>query len=176
MSYELDKGAKKRWFLWPAVLLLIAAVALGAWLHWHNTPKPIAVNTSPVPAAVAQAVNFPIYYPDPQKLPPGYQLDLNSFRSPVKNGAAYTVRYGDGKKMVFSVQAKPSDSELQTFKSSDIPLRIDYQTPLGLAEIGAYHSQTLVSLPVDGGPWIVITAPPDINQDQLKAVLRSLRQ
>jgi hypothetical protein len=109
-------------------------------------------------------------------LPPGYNLNTNSFNlSPDKKGVYYSVSYGANKKIVFSVQVKPTDNELQSFNSNYIPLRVDYQTPIGQAEIGAYHSQTLVSLPVINGPWIVITAPPDINQDQLKQVLRAIK-
>lgn len=146
----------------------------GAWLHWHHSSTPPVVKTSPVPKEVAQAVNFPVYYPDPKKLPAGYSLNTGSFSSPVKNGVSYSVSYGSGQKIVFSVQTKPSDNELQSFNGNYIPLRIDYQTPIGQAEIGAYHSQTLASLPVINGPWIVITAPSDINQDQLKQILNAI--
>jgi hypothetical protein len=156
------------------ILLVVTAGAIGLGLHWRTTPAPI--NNSPVPKAVAQAVNFLVYYPDQKKLPPGYNLNTNSFNlSPDKKGVYYSVSYGANKKIVFSVQVKPSDNELQSFNSNYIPLRVDYQTPIGQAEIGAYHSQTLVSLPVINGPWIVITAPPDINQDQLKQVLRAIK-
>jgi hypothetical protein len=150
-------------------------VGVGLWSHGRHTTVPKPINNSPVPEAVAQAVNFPVYYPDPDKLPAGYTLNTGSFASPVKNGASFSVSYDNGKKIVFSVQTKPSDTELQTFNSSYIPLKVDYQTPVGQAEIGAYHNQTLVSLPVVNGPWVVITAPLDINQGQLKTVLSSLK-
>jgi hypothetical protein len=170
---KANKSTKNmQWVLLTVALLLIASGVAGLWLHREHNPA-IA---SPVPKAVAQAVNFPVYYPDPNKLPAGYNLNQNSFSVPVKNGVAYSVSYDNGKKIVFSVQAKPSDNELQSFNSNYIPLRIDYQTSLGQAEIGAYHSRTLVSLPVINGPWIVITAPSDIDQSQLKQVLSALRQ
>lgn len=181
MSYDLEKGVKKRWLLWLIIVFVIAGVATGAWLHWrphqtHTLPKP----ASPVPAAVSQAVSFPVYYPDQAKLPAGYVLDLNSFKTPVKNGVAYSVSYGNNQKLVFSLQAKPSANELESFKANYIPLRIDYQTDIGQAEIGAYNNhgnvQTLISLPTKTNTWIIITAPYDTNQDKLKKVLNSLKQ
>jgi hypothetical protein len=181
MSYDLKRGTKKRWFLWPAISLLVTLAAVGAWLHWHNhrtdsSPK----NNSPVPAAIAQAVNFPVYYPDPKKLPAGYVLDTASFIKHSDKGITYSVDYDNGQKLVFSVQPKASASDLQNFNTSYIPLRIDYQTPIGQAEIGAYnnHGQTesLISLPTDTNAWIIITGPYSIDQSQLKQVLNSLKR
>jgi hypothetical protein len=181
MSYDSQRGASKRWLLWIIVALVIAGAATGAWLHWHpskadSPPK----SASPVPAAVSQAVSFPVYYPDQAKLPTGYVLNSSSFKTPVKNGVTYSVSYGNNQKLVFSVQAKPSDSELESFKTNYIPLRIDYQTDIGQAEIGAYNNhgntETLVSLPTNTNAWVIVTCPYDINQDNLKQVLSSLRK
>jgi len=152
-----------------ALIGLVIVVGAAVWLATQRS-------SSPVPKNVAQKVSFPVYYPDQAKLPAGYRLDRNSFASPVKNGVAYDVVYAGGKKIVFSVQVKPSDNELQSFNSNYIPLRLDYQTKLGQAEIGAYRGQTLASLPIIDGPWIVLTAPPDINQGQLKQVIQAIRK
>lgn len=148
----------------------IGIVILGSASSYYYATRTIGL----VPKDISKAVSFPVYYPDSKKLPSGYVLDTASFSSPVKNGVAYTVQYDDNKKIVFSVQAKPADNELQAFRGNYIPLRIDYQTRLGLAEIGAYHSQTLVSLPIIDGPWVVATAPSDTDQTKLKQVLDSL--
>ncbi len=180
MSYGLEKRSKRQWFFWPVILLVIAGAAAGSWLHWHHKTGSAPKTTSPVPVSIAQAVNFPIYYPDPKKLPPGYRLNVNSFNSPVKNGVTYSVSYDNSKKIVFSLQEKPSENELTSFDNNYIPLRIDYQTIIGQAEIGAYNNhgniQTLVSLPTRTNAWIIITAPYNINQDELKHVLNSLKQ
>lgn len=177
---EKGAGTGKRWVLAIAVFSLIALGSGGAWVYTHRgssqLPKPsVAESLNPVPATVMAAVDYKVYYPDTTKLPTGYTLDEHSFNVLVKNGIAYTVSYESGKKIVFSLQTKPADDELASFRSNYIPLRTDFQTPLGQAQIGAYHSQTLVSLPLLDGPWIVITAPPDINQDQLKQVINSLK-
>ncbi|HET7320232.1 MAG TPA: hypothetical protein VFI84_01435 [Candidatus Saccharimonadales bacterium] len=149
-------------------LLIIAMLSIGI--------LQIAHTTSPVPKTVAQSVKFPVYYPDPKKLPKGYILDTDSFANPLNQGVQYAVGYDGGKKIVFTVQTKPSDNDLQAFNNSYIPLRIDYKTPLGQAEIGAYQLQTLVSVPINNGPWVIITAPGDINPADLKQILLALKK
>jgi len=177
MVYRGDRPLKRRkWRNWiiAAVIVLGAGAAVGFYLRPKAQPN--KSDQTVVPATISAKVSFPVYYPDPKKLPAGYSLDRSSFSTPVKNGVTYKVLYSGGKKLVFSIQTKPSDNQIQTFNSNYIPLRIDYQTPVGQAEIGAYHGQTLVSLPVTNGPWIVITAPTDINQGQLKTILSSIRR
>lgn len=156
-------------------LVIIAGGGLAGWAHWHKrplAPQPASV----VPLSIKAAVAYPVYYPDQAKLPAGYFFVASSFQSPMKNGVNYSINYGNSKKIVFTLQSKPSDSELKTFGANYIPLHYDFQTKIGQALIGAYHKQTLASLPVANGPWIVITAPPDINQNQFKQVLQSLRK
>lgn len=168
--------ADKKIWLSIALIVVVLGGALAGAAVLSKQPKKAAIRPSPVPVNISRAVNFKIYYPDQSKLPAGYVLDKNSFALPVKNGVAYSVSYDKGKKIVFSVQTKPVDSELQSFNANYIPLRVDVQTPLGQAEIGAYKGQTLASLPILNGPWIVITAPSDINQQQLKQVINSIKQ
>lgn len=146
-------------------------VAFGGWFYMKNA-------RSPIPKNISQSVSFPIYYPDQKKLPQGYTLSLKSFTSPQKGVILYSVKY-KGKKLVFSLQKKPSDNDIQSFYLNYIPLRNKMQTQLGQAEIGAYRSggnlQTVVSLPTNKGTWLIITAPYDINQNQLKQILDSLK-
>jgi hypothetical protein len=166
---SVKRRGKRLIYLLILILLGIAGWGLYLFLS-HRT-------VSPVPKNIRQAVSFPIYYPDPKKLPASYTLDTKSFTAaPDKNGVAYWINYYSGKRLVFSVQPKPSDSELQNVNSNFIPIRIDYQTPVGQAEIGTYNNQTFVSLPIINGPWIVITAPADINHDHLKQILKSVRR
>jgi hypothetical protein len=160
--------------LWLAVLLvLLIGAGTAAFIFFKPEKKPVYTGT--VPQAIAQAVNYKVYYPEAAKLPAGYHLDNNSFKNPVKNGVAYTVSYGQAQHLVFSVQPKPSDAELQSFIANYIPLKLDFQTSLGQGSIGAYQGKTLASLPLINGPWVVVTAPPDVNQDHLKQILRSLK-
>jgi hypothetical protein len=167
------KGSKhKLLVLGIASLLVLTGGGAGGWFFTHRS-------VSPVPKNIQSAVSFPIYYPDQKKLPTGYTLDLQSFKVPQKNGVAYSVDYGLSQKLIFSVQPKPSNAELESFNASYIPLRNDYQTPVGKAEIGAYNShgvlESLISLPTNGSTWLIITAPYNVNQDQLKQVLQSIK-
>jgi hypothetical protein len=167
--------ADKKVWLSVALIVLVLAGALAGAVVLSQQPKKTRGPISPVPASISHAVNFKVYYPDQSKLPVGYIFDKNSFANPVKNGISYSVNYGNGSKIVFSLQTKPSDNELQTFNGNFIPLRIDIQTPLGQAESGVYREKTLASLPITNGPWVVVTAPKDINQQQLKQILSSLK-
>lgn len=168
---------KRRLFLarWRLIIIagfgviFFAGILFGGWFYFFRS-------TNPVPVSIAKLVSFPIYYPEQKKLPVGYALDQNSFRSPIKNGIGYAVNYGENQKIVFSVQATPTDNDIQDFNNSYIPERTDFKTPLGQAEIGKFKSQILVSIPIKNGSWVVMTAQPDIDQDKLKTVVRSLRK
>jgi hypothetical protein len=152
---------------------LIAGIGLAGWMYTHRT-------ISPVPKNVSKKVSFIVYYPDPKKLPAGYILDTASFSNPQKEAVLYSVKYDNNKKIVFSVQPKPSEDELQNFFSNYIPLRNQLDVSIGHAEIGAYNLKndlkTMVSLTTKTSTWLIITAPSDINPDMLNQVLASLRQ
>lgn len=156
------------------VLVITAAAASVLLIHNQKTK-------SIVPENIQKSVGFPIYYPDEKKLPAGYSLNKTSFSNPRNNGVTYFVSYDGSKKIVFSAQPKVSDQEMNLFYKSYIPLKTEVKTAIGKAEIGAYNNAgkvtTLVSLPTeDSKTWLVITAPADINQSQLKQVLQSLRK
>ncbi|MDB5182323.1 MAG: hypothetical protein JWO47_107 [Candidatus Saccharibacteria bacterium] len=154
--------------------LLVLGGGYGAWVFLHRV-------VSPVPKAIRASVNFPVYYPDQKKLPVGYTLDLHSFKNPHPNTLLYNVTYGNGKKLVFALQVKPSDDDIQSFYANLIPLRNKMDVPAGHAEIGAYNNggkidtQSVISLPTATNTWIIITGPGDIDQGQLKQVLTSIR-
>jgi len=133
---------------------------------------------SPVPKSIAKSVNFDVYYPEQKKLPAGYTLDLRSFASPQKGVVIYSVDYGNGKKLVFSVQQKPSDSDIAGFYANHLSLHTNIQLPAGAAASGAINTgnqlRSLVSISTNTNAWILITGPPDINQSQLKQVLQAI--
>ncbi|HSW79002.1 MAG TPA: hypothetical protein VLF88_03250 [Candidatus Babeliales bacterium] len=155
-------------------LLLAGLVGLaGGLLIYRQTHQ------SPVPPNIQKAVKFPVYYPDPKKLPVGYQLSLSSFSLPRPDVVVYTLNSDSGQKLNISVQSKPDDSVIQNFNSKAIPLRREYHTKFGLAQIGAYQNaqpQTIASLPTDDNVWIIVTAPANINQAELKQILSSLKK
>ncbi len=155
--------------------LLVLAASFGGWKFLHRV-------VSPVPKAIQANVTFPVYYPEQKKLPAGYTLDLTSFKSPEKNAVVYAVRYGTNKKLVFALQEKPSDDDIQSFYANYIPLRNKLDVPAGHAEIGAFNNggktatQSVVSLPTTNKTWLIITGPNDIDQNNLKQVLESIRK
>jgi hypothetical protein len=168
----------KRVLLILGLIIIVAALLVGGIIihkHWH---KRVPLSPDPVPLSVRKSVGFPVYYPVQNDLPTGYTLDLKSLTSPSNGVLIFTVDYGSNK-IIFSEQKKPSSTQIQSFNANYIPLRTGYQTPAGQAEISAYNNgnknlQTLVSFPTNGSTWIIITAPPNINQNQLEQVLSAI--
>jgi len=182
MSMQNELPVRERAFYHNKVIvggfcMIVVVILATTMILYHLKQRHI----SPVPQSIAQSVDFPIYYPVQSRLPSGFTLDPGSFKQPIPTGINYTVTYGNQatEDLVFSLQPKPSDSALQKFDASYIPLHNSYQTSIGQAYIGAYNTkqvtETLVSLPVDSSDtWIIVTAPYNINQGQLKQVLSSL--
>lgn len=129
-----------------------------------------------VPKEIQKSVDFPIYYPN--QLPSGYMLDPASFRLAEPGVVLFAVRYGEGKDIVFSEQQQPSNSEMDKFISSYLPLNSALQLPLGQAKVGAYGNapniRTIVSLPLHKGPWLIATAPSEVGHEDLVKILQSL--
>lgn len=167
------RGAKKRirskkLFLIPLcglvlIGVLVAVLAAGG-------------SASLVPKKIQKSVDFPIYYP--ASLPAGYTLDIPSFQLAEAGVVLFTVSDSNGKDIVFSEQQQPSTSDMDKFISSYLPLNSVLQLPLGQAKVGAYGSapniRTVLSLPIRNGPWLIVTAPSDVNHDDLASILKSL--
>ena len=138
----------------------------------------LSIHHSPVPKDIRKGSNFSIYYPEEGKMPSGYTLDKTSFRKAEGGVVLFSVSYDNGRSMVFSEQAQPGSDVIDKFKAQAIPVNTKVNVPLGQAVIGAYGSgnniRTVASLPITRGPWLIITAPSDINQNSLKQVLNSL--
>lgn len=155
------------------LILIVVVVGLG-WLSYyeysiyHRASTPI-----PVPLSIRQEVNFTVYYPVQSKLPTGYTLDTNSFTGD-NNVVVYVVRYGN-QKLTFSVEQKPSNSDIQAFYAQHMPLHSTVSSPAGTAAIGSINNQTVVSLPTKTNAWLLITCPLNVNSQQLDQVIRSLK-
>jgi hypothetical protein len=148
-----------------AVTLLVIVLVVGLGHHAKD----------PVPKIIRENSKLAIYYPDQSKLPDGYTLDEKSF-SAGNQAILYTVTYGNGQRISFTLQAKPSSQSLQVFYAKQIPLHTTLHTSNGTATIGALGNQIIASLPTDKNTWILLTAPGGINQNALHQVLRSLKQ
>jgi len=152
----------------PLIVIIIVFLLISVF-HMHRSVKTF----DPVPGNIRRQVNFNIYYPNPNKLPTGYKLNLNSFQSS-NQIVLYTVSYGNGNRLIFTIQQKPSDSSLKTFYKVHLPLTIPIQTSVGDAALGALNNETVVSLPTNTNAWILMTAPLNANQSQLKQVIKSM--
>jgi len=154
------------------VVALLALVVVG--VIWHGR------SSSPVPPSIRSSVPFEIYYPDPKKLPQGYALDISSFRVVQPQVVLFWVTNSNDQKLTFSEERPPSSSIIDKFLSTSIPLRTSLGTNVGKAEVGAIGSgsnlQTLASLQINKGPWLIITAPSSTNPDVLKQVIQSLKK
>jgi len=132
---------------------------------------------SPVASDVQKSVSFPVYYPRQSKLPAGYSLDQSSFQLAQEGVVVYAVEKGS-QKLVFSEEETPDASIMDKFTSSYIPLHNTITTPLGKAAFGAAgqgdNLQTIVSMPITKGPWLIITAPAGTKQSDIQQILQSL--
>jgi hypothetical protein len=132
---------------------------------------------SPVPTEIKKTVSFPIYYPEQSKLPPGYSLDNTSFRFAQPGVVVYAIQKGS-QQLVFSEEETPGGNVVDKFTSSYIPLHNTITTDLGKAAVGAAgqgaNLQTIVSLPITKGPWLIITAPADTKQSDVQQILQAL--
>ncbi|GEM_PF-625712 len=167
---KVKPNKRKMLFIGFFCMLILVSIGAGGWLLMHR-------NTSPVPKKIQSAVSFTVYYPDQKKLPAGYVLDMNSFSSG-QGAVVYTVNYG-GKKLFFSLQKKPTSLQIQGFYAKYLALHTSTQLAIGTATIGAINNgkqvRSLVSIPTSSNAWILITGPPDVNQDQLNRVLRAIK-
>lgn len=129
--------------------------------------------TSIVPSSISRRVSFPVFYPDPKKIPNGYKIEEKSF-SATKQAVVYAVNYGDGKKVAFTIQPAPSEDNLKMFYTNKLPLHNELTTPVGPGVIGALENQTFASVVAETNTWVIARAPLDIPQSQLKQLLLSL--
>lgn len=144
-------------------VILAAAVIL-------SSPK------NPVPRQLRKSVSFPVYYPVNGRLPEGYALEPSSFRLAQPGVVIFSISHTGGQHLIFSEEAQQPSGTVSDFVKNYIPLHSALNTRLGTAQVGAYGRppdlRTVVSLQINKGPWLVITAPSDISQDDLKKILQ----
>lgn len=134
---------------------------------------------SPISKVISNAVAFPIYYPDPNRLPANYTLNQNSIMVVKPGVVIFNVAIaGQKQNIVFSEEVRPSDATMNSFLANYIPLHTDFNTPLGSASVGAYNDgneiKSVISLPINNGPWIIVTAPGSISNAVFESVVNAL--
>jgi hypothetical protein len=148
----------------------IVIIFLLVTLYRHHMST---VSSDPIPLATRQKVSFPIYYPDQAKMPHGYKFSLNSLTAS-NQAVVYVVTYGKGQRIVFTVQQKPSETDLKGFYATHMPLYTQFQASGGTAADGVINGEVVVSLPTNSKAWLLITAPLNVSQPQLHKVVQSL--
>jgi hypothetical protein len=150
-----------------AVVIVLSIIAFTS----SRKESPHNKKQSFVPSSISQRVPFPIYYPDPNKLPSDYSFDRASFST---NGevVVYSVSYKHDKKIAFTLQKKPSSNELDSFYSKQIPLRTEIKTDLGTAAVSSINNQRFLSFPIGTDVWLIATAPFAIEPVALEEVAK----
>jgi len=141
---------------------------------WFINRQPTGTLPYPISKSEAKQLGFDIYYPSQKLLPAGYTLNKGSFEI-TDQVLIYSVSYGVNNKIIFSDQAKPTNTQIQAFYAKYLPLSTTLLTPTGLATIGAIKLETVVSIPTNTNSWIIATAPANINQSDLDKVMRSVK-
>jgi hypothetical protein len=160
-----------KWYYLLTGLIILSAVVTIAVLIF--TRQPSGTLPYPISKLTAEQLGFDIYYPNQKLLPGGYTLNKGSFET-TNQVLLYSVSYGSGKKIIFSDQAKPSNTQIQAFYTRNLPLNTTLQVNIGLATIGAVNLQTVVSIPTNTNAWLIATAPGNIKQRNLDQVIKSI--
>jgi hypothetical protein len=156
-----------------AAVIIIIIAGLISILIVTNKPQ------NPLPASVVKAVPYSVYYPDTNRLPINFSLIRGSIKVLTGNIVVFSMLGPNNENIIITQQGQPASSVISRFISSTMPLHTLIGTPVGTATVGSYnfnHSlRSIVSLPVIHGPWLIITAPANINQGLLMQVVDSLR-
>lgn len=160
-----------RWF-YVSLGLVFVAIITGVVL-WFITRQPAGTLPYPIPTSQAMQLGFDIYYPSQKLLPKGYTLTKGSFVTS-NQVLLYSVMGPNNQRLAFSDQAKPTADQLLSFINNNIPLNTTLNAKIGMANISAIKSKTVVSLPTNTNAWLIITGPSTINQSILDDVLKSI--
>lgn len=163
---------KKSVYIFSAVIAVLA-IATGVILYFHSTGTQTDALSKLIPQTIRQQVPFNLYIPDPSKLPLGYTLNIQSF-SYGNDALLYKIGYGENQNLIVTVQQKPSDAAIKQFYKVHMPLTIPIQTNVGDAALGVLNNETVVSLPTNTNAWLLMTAPFNANQSQVKRVIQTM--
>lgn len=140
----------------PLVLVALCGIVLWYAVLRHPNPFPPTIH----------AAKYSLFYP--RVLPPGFYIDKNSFEQ-TSAVTTYTIVYGGDKKLIFTMQPKPSNFNFEDFHKEGKRLN----SPIGQAYAGAVNERTVVSIPTDNS-WLLISVPSEIKTSDLQKVLSGL--
>lgn len=152
--------------------LIVLVLVLGAVAVMRNS-------SSPIPKSILASAKFPVYYPDTSQLPAGFSLNQKSIQYINPGVVIFLISYQHKQSIVVSEEVKPQASVINQYNSDYIPLHITFPTSMGQAILGAYNDgknglRSVVSLPINNGPWLIATAPGNISHAQYEQVIESM--
>jgi hypothetical protein len=122
--------------------------------------------TNPFPTTI-RPVSYTLFYP--QTLPAGFYVDQHSFEQ-TSTVTTYTVIYSGNKKLIFSIQPRPSSFDFDGFHENSKELK----SSIGQAYAGAVDGKTVVSI-LSGNSWLLIGIPSEIKTSVLELVLSDIQ-
>lgn len=147
------------------ILVFLGGLGVGGWLYLKGKGEP-----SPIPAAVRQQVDFPLYYPS--RLPDGYAVSQTPTVS--ESVVVMAVKTPSGNNVFISQQAAPTGLDYQKFLNDELKRPREYSTPAGVAYIGGPVGRMLGSI-LTSKTWILLNASLSGNtENETKKVMASL--
>lgn len=146
-------------------LVFLGGLGVGGWLYLKDKNQP-----SPIPAAVRQQVDFPLYYP--AHLPDGYSVSQVPTVS--ESVVVMTVETPSGNNIYISQQAAPTGFDYQKFLSSELKRPQEVSTSIGVGYIGGPVGRVLGSI-LTSKTWLLANANlVGSTESEIKEVLKSL--
>ena len=147
------------------ILTVLAAGGVGGWVYLNH-----ANQSSPIPAAVRQQVDFPLYYPS--RLPEGYSV---SQAPAVSEGvAAMAIRTPSGDTIFISQQAAPTGLNYQKFLSDELKRPQEFSTPIGIGYVGGPLGRTFGSI-LTSKTWVLLNTVQGVNaESEIKQLMQAL--
>lgn len=164
-SRRRGRGIFKKLFIFLLVLVFLTAAGYFGYLYKQKQTI--------VPANIKKEASIPILYPN--KLPAGYKIDKNSFSVTQGNLITYYAADTNNNKMVFTVQAKPSNFDFAKFYAQGLTNTNKFTTPLGEGVIGKASGRLVGSL-TTGNTWVLISSNSNsVTADKIQYALQNLK-
>lgn len=160
------KGRLKKLLFIIFILLVIGSLGSVGYIYYQNRDV--------VPKSVLAQANIPILYP--AQLPAGFQINKSSFNVTNGNLIAYYADNSAGDRILFTVQAKPSNFDYDTFYSQSLQNADKFTTDLGEGAVGTAQGRVLGSLTTDK-TWLIVSGNDNsIDSTKVSFVLHHLKQ
>jgi hypothetical protein len=161
---------KKSRRLLKTLVLLIILAGLGGGGFWGYQKLRVQ---NPFPEDARSQTKLDLLYPT--KLPVGYTVNKQNIS--LSNGILiYDATNKSGNRLVFTIQATPSNFNFDSFYKQQLTNRQQYNTNFGSATVGKNSNRVLGSL-VDDSTWLLLsTNSSDVTFNDMSLVLTHLKK